>query len=88
MSAEHRVRAGHVARDETLSPSLVLPGHVCVRLVMDFSSVVTVGALKASWSLKVSWGGYKQPKILAVGLSFAQDRKWNRNGFRNGSFLH
>lgn len=72
-SVKHSVRAGHTARDKTLSPSIVLPGHVCVRLVMDFSLVVMVGALKANCSLKVSWGGYKQPKILAIGLSFAQE---------------
>lgn len=55
-----------------VGPSLVLPGCVSICLVMDFSLVVTAGAVKALWSLKVSQGGCKQLKILLVELLLDQ----------------
>lgn len=54
-----------------MSPLLVLSGCVSICLVMDFSLVVTAGAWRALWSLKISQGGCKL-KVLLVALSLAQ----------------
>lgn len=70
---KHSIRPTHVRQGHMLvGPSLVLPGCVSICLVMDFSLVVTAGAVKALWFLKVSQGGCKQLKILLVELLLDQ----------------
>lgn len=46
---------------------------VCICLVMDLSLVLSADTLKAIWTLKLSWDGCKQPEILAIEWSLAQE---------------
>lgn len=50
-----------------------MPDRVCICLVMDLSLVLSADILKAIWTLKLSWDGCKQPEILAIEWSLAQE---------------
>lgn len=78
------IRPAHASQGHVLvSPSLVLPGHVYICLVMEVSLVLTAGALKPIWSLKPSWGRYKQPEIPSVEFSLVLEPENVEQDLRN-----